>query len=77
MVNWMGVGETASDAGTERLRSVRVDWTSLKSVIRPGPREGNSAYSGGRGSDGVGGVWTRVSSMGRRVTMLLPLQESK
>jgi hypothetical protein len=64
----MGLSEIASLAGTARLRSVRVCWICWKEVILPRPREGNSPYASGVS------VCISVSSMGLRVTMLLPLE---
>jgi hypothetical protein len=59
----IGSSETASEAGTARLRSVRVFWICEKSVILPRPREGNSPYSIAC-PFAPGGVWIRVSSIG-------------
>src|SRR5277367_2030236 len=68
MLSWIGSSETHSEAGTARLRSVRVFCTNPKSVIFPSLRAGKSAYSAAES-----GVLINVNSMGRRVTIFEPL----
>src|SRR5271170_8047246 len=69
MLSWIGSSETHSDAGTARLRSVRVFCTNPKSVIFPSLRAGKSAYSAAES-----GVLINVNSIGRRVTIFEPLK---
>lgn len=67
MLSLMGSSETHSLSGTAKLRPVSVLCTEEKSDVFK-PRSGNSPYSALES-----GVLTRVSSIGRLVTMFEPL----